>query len=215
MSEQPKWRSLGDVLAAKKKRDTRDHSPTTYRNLGPPTDQNVVLGGGGQAVENKSVFSIPNTSSKTNTIDDEALTDLVQILQELSHKLTGKSLQRADASRWRELAEVLSTEAKRASSHTNVSNLPAFLTEHLRRRLSREEKPVKMVKKDEVGKVAKPAAQPKTNEDRSEVVQMIVEMISGGSYTIEQAEVQFGTGLRSEDWAAIRTQVEEKGSVTN
>lgn len=79
------------------------------------------------------------TSFKTNTnTDDEgaALSDLNSLFAGAARQLTGKSLKPSERERWRELAELLVTELKIAAARTgSVSSVPAFLTEHLRRRL--------------------------------------------------------------------------------
>jgi hypothetical protein len=55
--------------------------------------------------------------------------------------VTGKEPSASDAERWRELSELLVTELRIAAGRTgSVSNVPAFLTEHLRRRLWKKEK---------------------------------------------------------------------------
>jgi hypothetical protein len=46
----------------------------------------------------------------------------------------------AEADRWGELAELLITELKIAAGRTTVSSVPAFLAEHLRRRLFKKDK---------------------------------------------------------------------------
>ncbi len=92
----------------------------------------------------------PKTIIKTNTIDDEAFARFIRVIQETTREVTGKESSNSETERWRELAELLSTELKIAAARTNVSSVPAFLTEHLRRRLwkvdkkqiSREEKPI-------------------------------------------------------------------------
>jgi hypothetical protein len=117
--------------------------PTTSHNLVPPTNQNSVLGGGGQEVEKSTTSENSKTSFKTNTErndDDAALAGLVSALKEASKELTGKELSPAEVDRWRELAEVLITEAKIAAARTTVSSLPAFMAEHLRRRLWKKDK---------------------------------------------------------------------------
>jgi hypothetical protein len=117
--------------------------PTTSQNLAPPTSQNLVLGGGGQEVEKSTISENFKTSFKTNTErsdDDAALAGLVSALREASKELTGKELSPTEVDRWRELAEVLITEAKIAAARTTVSSLPAFLAEHLRRRLWKKDK---------------------------------------------------------------------------
>jgi hypothetical protein len=52
--------------------------------------------------------------------------------------LTGKVT--SDALKWEDLAEVLITELKIAAGRTTVSSVPAFLAEHLRRRLFKKDK---------------------------------------------------------------------------
>jgi hypothetical protein len=54
--------------------------------------------------------------------------------------ITGKEASKMEAERWNELAELLMTELKIAAARTTVSNVPAFLTEHLRRRLWKMDK---------------------------------------------------------------------------
>ena len=46
----------------------------------------------------------------------------------------------SEPSDWREVAEVLAAELKMAAGRTTVSSAPAFLAEHLRRRLWKKEK---------------------------------------------------------------------------
>jgi hypothetical protein len=55
-------------------------------------------------------------------------------------EITGKELSKAEAARWGEVAEVLMTELRIAAGRTTVSSVPAFLAEHLRRRLWKKEK---------------------------------------------------------------------------
>jgi hypothetical protein len=54
-----------------------------------------------------------------------------------SERISGKISSKAERENWRELAELLAAELETAAARTNgVSNVPAFLTEHLSRRLS-------------------------------------------------------------------------------
>jgi hypothetical protein len=118
--------------------------PGTSQNLAPPTNQNLVLGGGGQGVEESTTSENPKTSFKTSTErsddDDAALAGLNAALKQAAKELTGKEVSPAESARWRELAEVLITEAKIAGARTTVSSFPAFLAEHLRRRLWKKDK---------------------------------------------------------------------------
>jgi hypothetical protein len=82
------------------------------------------------------------TFIKTNTEkdDDEALADFVATLKKAVREVTGKEVLPAERQRWAELADLLVTELKIAAGRTTVSNVPAFFTEHLRRRLWKKEK---------------------------------------------------------------------------
>lgn len=95
-----------------------------------------------QIIEKKGGSGQPNTSFKTKDIntDDEALADFVAVVRKTAKEITGKEPSKAEAARWTEVAEVLMTELKIAAGRTNVSSVPAFLAEHLRRRLWKKEK---------------------------------------------------------------------------
>ncbi|HYO62573.1 MAG TPA: hypothetical protein VER08_02840 [Pyrinomonadaceae bacterium] len=67
--------------------------------------------------------------------DDEAFAEFVSLLREHAREITGKEPSANEAGRWRELAEVLVTELRIAAGRTTVSSVPAFLAEHLKRRL--------------------------------------------------------------------------------
>lgn len=76
----------------------------------------------------------PKTSFKTKeeNLDDEAA-PLGELFRELEREMIGKNA--ASVEQWRDLRDLISTEVKIAAARTTVSNVPAFLTEHLRRRL--------------------------------------------------------------------------------
>ena len=104
-------------------------------------DQKTVMVGVGQISENIDTYEIPKTSFKTkeeNSDDDAAAYRLAARMTEAERELTGKVS--SSAERWDELAELLITELKIAAGRTTVSNVPAFLTEHLRRRLWKVDK---------------------------------------------------------------------------
>ena len=101
-------------------------------------DQKMVMGGEGKIVENKGTSDASKTSYKTNTErsdDDAALAGLIASLKQLTKEITGKDLSPTENDRWRELADVLGAELKIAAARTTISSVPAFLAEHLRRRL--------------------------------------------------------------------------------
>lgn len=85
------------------------------------------------------------TSDKPQTLipdlkqtDDEAA-PLARALTQAERELTGKN--GATASQWEDLASVLVTELKIAAARAeSVSSVPAFLAEHLRRRLFKKDK---------------------------------------------------------------------------
>jgi hypothetical protein len=99
-----------------------------------------------------------NTSFNTNlTNDDDYAARLLEVFEgfrKAERELTGKF---SKPEQWRELFEILVAELKIAAARTTVSSVPAFLTEHLRRRLW------KMDKKQMAGE-GKPAS---TNEKPS------------------------------------------------
>jgi hypothetical protein len=81
---------------------------------------------------------LPKTSFKTkdeNPDDDAALAGLKASLKRATKEITGNDLSPNDTDRWREVADVLVAELKIAAARTTVSSVPAFLAEHLRRRL--------------------------------------------------------------------------------
>jgi hypothetical protein len=92
--------------------------------------------------DSEGLNSPDKTSFKTNTEndDDEAFAEFNAALKKAAKEITGREPSQTEAARWGELAEVLVTELKIAAGRTTVSNIPAFLAEHLRRRLWKKEK---------------------------------------------------------------------------
>jgi hypothetical protein len=121
---------------------TTHHPPTTHQNLGPPTTQNLVGGGWGQVPVESTTYESPKTSFKTRekNDDDEAFAELLALLKQASREITGKPSNAGEREHWREFGELLIAELRIASARTSVSSVPAFLTEHLRRRLWKKEK---------------------------------------------------------------------------
>jgi phage gp16-like protein len=90
------------------------------------------------STEGSTTSGQSKTSFKTNTErtdDDAALAGLIATIKTTSKEITGKELSVSEDDRWKELAEVLMAELKIAAARTTVSSVPAFLAEHLRRRL--------------------------------------------------------------------------------
>ena len=127
--------------------------------VGTPVGTGVPTGGkkyGGTPVESTPVTPVlstgvykyrnlsdgaldPGEASSSNQNrqagDDEAFAEFVSLLRESAREITGRQPSATEAAKWRELAEVLITELRIAAGRTTVSSVPAFLAEHLRRRL--------------------------------------------------------------------------------
>jgi hypothetical protein len=80
------------------------------------------------------------SNTKDLNTDDEAFARFTASMKKAAKEVTGKESSVNEAVRWEELAEVLITELKIAAGRTTVSSVPAFLAEHLRRRLWKKEK---------------------------------------------------------------------------
>jgi dephospho-CoA kinase len=80
----------------------------------------------------------PNTLIKDKKRFDDEAAPLGELFRELEREIIGKNS--ASLQQWQDLRELLITELKIAATRTTVSNVPAFLTEHLRRRLWKVDK---------------------------------------------------------------------------
>jgi hypothetical protein len=116
---------------------------------GTPVESTGVTGVDFAGVYNKYINTIgrggesaAGSSSNLNAgADDEAYAPMVSRLRQAVREVTDRESTPAEAERWSELAELLVTELKLAAGRTgSVSCVPAFLTEHLRRRLWKQEK---------------------------------------------------------------------------
>lgn len=81
-----------------------------------------------------------SSSNRLERNDDEAFASFVELMGRTAEEITGHTPSRTEKERWLELAEVLSAELKIAAGRTTVSSAPAFLAEHLRRRLWKKDK---------------------------------------------------------------------------
>jgi hypothetical protein len=96
---------------------------------------------GGLNVEYTAISPADKTLYKTNTkTDDEAFAEFAAAVRKTAKEITGREPSKAETARWAEVAEVLMTELRIAAGRTTVSSVPAFLAEHLRRRLWKKEK---------------------------------------------------------------------------
>ena len=116
----------------------------SHQNLGLPPYQNLESPHLTQVSVDSTTSTVSKTSFNTNTeqTDDDAtaLAGLIEALKTANRELTGKNLAPSESERWRELADILITELKIAAARTNVSSVPAFFAEHLRRRLWKKDK---------------------------------------------------------------------------
>jgi hypothetical protein len=123
---------------------TLHHSPpdTTTQNMTGGYTQNLGSGGDTQTADFKSTSNETKTDLRlTDRSDDEPLAELIAKFEQVSRETTGRGLSVTEQAKWGELAELLMAEFKIAAARTGqVSNVPAFLTEHLRRRLWKKDK---------------------------------------------------------------------------
>ena len=182
---------------------------TTTHFLGSGNPQFLGSGGEGQPVDSSTAFGDDKTSSfKTNTerADDEAFAPLVEKLKTASRDVSGKEPSKADAERWSEVAELLVTELKVAASRTMVTSPPAFLAEHLRRRLRKAD--ARQIEREVIeasSRQAAGAAKPElTPEQIQEQVNLMVGLMRDGA-EMKELEEQFAANFRPAQWHMIRS----------
>lgn len=120
---------------------SRDTDPPQFLEPLPPLE--TTPSRGGLNPMESVVSEAPNTFFKTIEEfddDDAALAGLVATLRTATKEITGREVSAAERERWREVAEVLVAELRIAAARTTVSSVPAFLAEHLRRRLWKVDK---------------------------------------------------------------------------
>lgn len=173
-----------------------------------PLGQISALGGLSQTIENQSTSGEAKTSFKTNTEsdDDEAFAELVALLRKASREVTGRESSVSEAERWKEVAELLVTELKVAASRTAVTSAPAFLAEHLRRRLRKAD--ARQIER-EVGeastKQAPGASKPELSAEQiQEQVNLMAGLMRDGA-EMKELEEQFAPNFRPAQWHMIRS----------
>jgi hypothetical protein len=163
-----------------------------------------------QTIDITASYADTNTSLKTNTKnDDEAFAALNEVFAQATEEVSGKLPNKNQQENWKELAELLVMELKVASARTaSVSNVPAFLTEHLRRRLmparSQEAKsPTKSSKTLQIGK-QEPSAPTEQYEAESLTEQGRESTLKAFAGYMEKGQKEFLMGLQdsytTEDW---------------
>ena len=172
----------------------------------------VVLETGLTVLTSEAVNTVasgsPKTSFKDNTKnDDEPFSKMNDTLSKVFEKVSGKLPQKSDAEKLNELAELLAMELEIAAARTkSISNVPAFLTEHLRRRLlgnsaKSAEGKLKTDKSIKVGKsekiVEEYQAEPLSKEGREAVLKTMSEYITKGQQEFVMSQQDSYT---KEDW---------------
>ncbi len=167
-------------------------------------------GAGGLSPVDSVTSESPKTSFKTNTekTDDEAFADLVALLRQAAEEVTGKGTTDAERGRWGEVAQLLVAELKVAATRTTISSAPAFLAEHLRRRLRKAD--ARQIEREVAEAASGVAAQPGpakpelTHEQIEEQAQLLAGLMQGGA-GIAELEEQFAANFRPAQWHQIRS----------
>lgn len=194
---------------------------TGLSNLTKPTQNPVELvkpkygpTGLTQTIEIKGTSEEAKTFFKDNkTNDDEAFADFIKILQTASEEITGKKLSKHDRGNLEKLAHLLVLELKIAASRTdNISSVPAFLTEILRRKLrnlptSKDPKTkIDTVGKSETGKYEiKPL-----NEQEREAA-----LIQLQDFASDDLLQDFKKWYTAEDWKWLTEQIKHDPEISN
>jgi hypothetical protein len=192
-------------------------SQTSLTSLTSPTqnlDRLVSLESGltsqSLSVVDTATSDAPKTSFKTRdqNTDDEAFAGLVALLKQASREVTGNDPTASEAARWKDVAELLATELKIAASRTHVSSAPAFLAEHLRRRLRKTDarQIEREVSEATVGAAsAASSTKPElTHEEIEEQARLMTSLLRDGA-VINELEEQFATDFRPYQWHQIRS----------
>lgn len=119
-------------------KDTCSHPKTFFKDF-KNDDEPAAL----NTSDNKVVFQEDAVTSGMSfetggyvSLSDASIGEMEKVINEVSKKLIGKELKSNDNEKLKELAELLVMELEIAAARTDsISNVPAFLTEHLRRRL--------------------------------------------------------------------------------
>jgi hypothetical protein len=158
------------------------------------------------------VLATSKTSFKDiEKIDDEPFGKMTETLAKVFEKVSGKPPQKSDAVKLNELAELLVMELEIAAARTkSVSNVPAFLTEHLRRRLlgktastksaevnSKTTKSLKVGKSSGTETVEEYQAESLSKEGRETVLKTMREYLDKGQ---NEFIMSFQDTYTQEDW---------------
>jgi hypothetical protein len=182
-------------------------NPDHYQKLGRDPYQKLVWVGLGNPPENKGLSESLILYKDIEKNDDEPFGKMNATLAKVAEKISGKKLQKSDAEKLNEVAEILAMELEIAVARTkSVSNVPAFLTEHLKRRLlntSTKSAKIKL-KAEQSAKAGKSEetieeykAESLTKEGRTAVLKTMLEYIEKGqnAFVMNQQD-----SYTNEDW---------------
>jgi hypothetical protein len=174
----------------------------------------------GLNIGEQKTYATPKTSFKTNTKNDDdigVLSDAARLLVEASVRLTGQAPNEGERKQWTEVIRIIVAELDEAASRAGtVSNVPAFLSAHLRRKFSRkpttrrgETTPSADVIESPVPASAADENRRLTAEDVDTYTATAGDLIREGR-TVEEVEAQFASSLHPDDWTAIRDQLSQR-----
>ena len=125
-----------------------DEAGIPTRKPGYPGIPEIGMPSKSEAIAESTSYDDSKTSFKDiNTNDDEAFADFIGKFQELAKEVCGRKLAKGETENFGRLADLLILEFRIAARRTNnVSSIPAFLTEVLRRKLRESFKPAKPAK---------------------------------------------------------------------
>jgi hypothetical protein len=154
---------------------------------------------------------VPAQPSSSNDLhartDDEAFAGLVASLKQASREVTGKEPSASDHERWKDVAELLTTELKIAAARTSVTSAPAFLAEHLRRRLRKADarQIEREVSEATAGMASAASSKPELSHDEiEEQARLMTSLLQDGA-SINDLEEQFAPNFRRAQWHQIRS----------
>lgn len=176
-----------------------------YQQLVQPVVPTAGTTGITQTTDSKGDREYSNTSFKDfKENDDDAYAKMLEILTAASAKILGRGPRKSENENWKELAELLVLELELAAALTKtVSNVPAFLTEHLRRRLSGKKlaKPKTSApppfEKSSEPKIEDYEAEPLTEQGRETVLKTFREYAERGQ---QEFILSFEENYTPEDW---------------
>jgi replication initiation and membrane attachment protein DnaB len=128
-------RLVGRWVQTQENKDTYGNSNTSFKDFKNDDEPAALF-----ESDNKIIFWDAGSSGeagKSVSLSDSKMGIMEKALNRISKQLIGKELKSDDGEKLKELAELLVMELEIAVARTDsITNVPAFLTEHLRRRLS-------------------------------------------------------------------------------